>query len=64
MDKRKLMRTTKKDDMDGKTIRRVHCVTALIASAAVAFYLFFQINKGGPFRDINPFGQDPYDAVG
>jgi hypothetical protein len=47
-----------------KTIQRIHRVTALIAFAAVVFYLFFQINKGGPFRDVNPFGQDPYDAVG
>jgi hypothetical protein len=47
-----------------KTIQRIYRVTALITFAAVVFYLFFQINKGGPFRDINPFGQDPYDAVG
>jgi hypothetical protein len=36
----------------------------LIAIAAVLFYLFFQVNKAGPFRNINPFGEDPYDAVG
>jgi len=47
-----------------KTIQRIYRVTALIAFAGVVFYLFFQINKGGPFRDVNPFGQDPYDAVG
>jgi len=47
-----------------KTIQRIHRVTALITFAAIVFYLFFQINKGGPFRDINPFGQDPYDVVG
>jgi hypothetical protein len=50
--------------MNQKTIQRVHRVTALIAIAAVLFYLFFQVNKGGPFRGINPFGVDPYDAVG
>jgi hypothetical protein len=50
--------------MNQKTIQRVHRVTALIAIAAVLFYLFFQVNKGGPFRNINPFGEDPYDAVG
>ena len=44
--------------------RRIHAVAALIFGAAVVFYLFFQVNKGGPFRDINPFGNDPYDAVG
>jgi hypothetical protein len=47
-----------------KTIQRIHRATALITFAAVVFYLFFQINKRGPFRDVNPFGQDPYDAVG
>jgi hypothetical protein len=51
-------------NLDGKTIRRIYRVTALITFAAIVFYLFFQINKGGPFRDVNPFGQDPYDAVG
>lgn len=50
--------------MDPKAIQRVHRVTALITFAAVVFYLFFQINKRGPFRDINPFGDDPYDAIG
>jgi hypothetical protein len=50
--------------MNRQTIQRVHRVTALVVCAAFAFYLFFQINKGGPFRDVNPFGQDPYDAVG
>jgi hypothetical protein len=50
--------------MNEKTTQRVHRVTALITLAAIVFYLFFQINKGGPFRDINPFGEDPYDAVG
>lgn len=50
--------------MNNKTIRRVHRVTALITLAGVIFYIFFQINKGGPFRDINPFGEDPYDAIG
>jgi hypothetical protein len=51
-------------NLNDKTIQRVHRVTVLILFAAIVFYLFFQINKGGPFRDINPFGQDPYDAVG
>jgi hypothetical protein len=50
--------------MNTETIRRVHRVTALITLAAVVFYLFFQVNKHGPFRDINPFGEDPYDAIG
>jgi hypothetical protein len=50
--------------MNGKTLRRMDGITGLIAFAAVLFCIFFQINKGGPFRDINPFGVDPYDAVG
>jgi hypothetical protein len=50
--------------MNQKAIRRVYRVTALITLAAILFALFFQINKGRPFRDTNPFGQDPYDAVG
>ena len=39
-------------------------VTTCVTLAGVAFCLFFQVNKGGPFRDVNPFGVDPYDAVG
>ena len=50
--------------MNTQAIRRIHSVTAFITLAAVVFYLFFQINKGEPFRDINPFAVDPYDAVG
>ncbi|HUW95554.1 MAG TPA: hypothetical protein VMW58_07180 [Anaerolineae bacterium] len=45
-------------------IRRVHRVTGLITFSAIVFCLFFQLGKGGPFRDLNPFGVDPYDAVG
>lgn len=50
--------------MNKETIQRVYRVTALVTFTAIAFYLFFQISKGGPFRDINPFGEDPYDAIG
>jgi hypothetical protein len=50
--------------MDRKTVRRAHHATALVTLAAVAFYIFFQVNKNGPFRQLNPFGADPYDAVG
>jgi hypothetical protein len=50
--------------MDRKPVLRAHHATALVAFAAVVFYLFFQINKNGPFRELNPFGVDPYDAVG
>ena len=50
--------------MNKEALRRVHRVTALVALAGIIFYLFFHINKVEPFRDINPFGEDPYDAVG
>jgi len=50
--------------MDAKTVRRIHRVTVLVLFAAIAFYLFFQVNKSEPFREVNPFGEDPYDAVG
>jgi len=50
--------------MNKELIQRLYHVTILITLAAIVFYLFFQLNKGGPFRDINPFGEDPYDAVG
>jgi hypothetical protein len=44
--------------------RKVYRLTAWIACTGLVFCLFFQIDKSGPFRDINPFGNDPYDAVG
>ena len=47
-----------------QTIKHIHRVTALIFVAAIAFYLFFQINKRSPFVEANPFAVDPYDAVG
>ena len=50
--------------MNKEMIQRLYRVTMLNTLAAIVFYLFFQVNKGGPFRDINPFGEDPYDAVG
>lgn len=50
--------------MNTQSIQRIHRVSALILLTAVLFYLFFQINKGGPFREINPFAVDPFDAVG
>lgn len=50
--------------MNHHITRRVHRTTAFITFVAIVFWMFFQINKIGPFRDINPFGEDPYDAVG
>lgn len=50
--------------MDVKVIRRFHRVAALVFSLALVFAIFFQLSKGGPFREVNPFLEDPYDAVG
>src|SRR5690349_21831833 len=50
--------------MKAATIGRIHRVTVLVAFTSVVFWQFFDITKHGPFRDINPFGDDPYDAVG
>jgi hypothetical protein len=50
--------------MNESAVRHLYRLTALCTAAAVIFSFFFQINKGGPFRTINPFGEDPYDAVG
>jgi len=44
--------------------KSIYRVTALVTFAAVAFYLFFAVSKVPPFRDINPFNEDPYDAFG
>jgi hypothetical protein len=44
--------------------KSIHHLSAFTGVLAVLFALFFQVSKGGPFRDINPFGVDPYDAVG
>lgn len=45
-------------------VRRIHRATALVTFTAAVFCLFFEAAKGAPFRAINPFGDDPYDAVG
>ena len=50
--------------MDHPSIKRCYFLSVLNAWAAAFFFLFFQINKSGPFRGINPFAADPYDAVG
>ena len=50
--------------LSGAAIRRIHGVTMLVAFAAFVFCLFFEAAKDEPFRAINPFGDDPYDAVG
>jgi hypothetical protein len=43
--------------------KSIYRVTVLVSFLAVLFVLFFQISKTGPFRQANPFLEDPYDAV-
>jgi hypothetical protein len=50
--------------MNSKIIKRIHRVSALVLLTAILFYLFFQVNKGSPWVEVNPFANDPYDAVG
>jgi hypothetical protein len=50
--------------MNSAPTHRIHRLTALVLLAAFVFYLFFQVNKGSPFVEANPFANDPYDAVG
>jgi len=44
--------------------QRMLRVTTWVTLTGVLFCLFFQMSKGGPFRDVNPLAADPYDAVG
>lgn len=44
--------------------RRLHVASAASLVVATAFLAFFLAGKVSPFREINPFGEDPYDAVG
>ena len=50
--------------VDEESTRSLSRVTAWVLSLAVAFLVFFLVNKLDPFRAANPFGDDPYDAVG
>ncbi len=44
--------------------KSIYRVTLLVAFTAALFYLFFAGSKSQPFRDVNPFNDDPYDAFG
>ena len=50
--------------MINPSAQRIHRVSALILLTSVLFTLFFQVSKNGPFRQVNPFLNDPYDVVG
>ena len=45
-------------------IRRIRRATAFVTLTAAVFCLFFESAKSAPFRAVNPFGDEPYDAVG
>ena len=45
-------------------IERMHRATAAVAGAAVLAWVLFQLGKQPAFSAANPFGRDPYDAVG
>ncbi len=49
--------------MTGEAIQRICRVTIWTTLAAIVFCLFFQISKGPPFRDSNPFCADQRNAV-
>ncbi len=50
--------------MTDKLRQRIYRVTILVTSVAILFILFFQVNKAEPFREVSPFVNDPYDAIG
>lgn len=50
--------------MRPKLVRDIHRASVLIFALAALFCLFFQAGKMDPFRAINPFGGDSFDAVG
>ena len=50
--------------MTSREIRFVHLTAKAHLLVALGFLAFFQLGKAGPLREVNPFGEDPYDAVG
>jgi len=50
--------------VDSRNLKFLHCTALLHLFAALLFFAFFQIGKTSPFREANPFSEDPYDAVG
>lgn len=43
---------------------RLHLAAITAVIAALAFLVLFQAGKVSPFREVIPFGEDPYDAIG
>lgn len=50
--------------MTTQELRIVHRTAMLHFALALGFLGFFQLSKASPLREVNPFGDDPYDAVG
>lgn len=50
--------------MTRRDIRRLQWVSTFVFAAALLFFAFFQRAKIAPYREVSPFGEDPYDAVG
>ena len=50
--------------MKASGVQRLHRVTTFVLLLVGVFGVFFQVSKARPFGDINPFAQDPYDAIG
>ena len=50
--------------MDQRDIRSLQRVSALVFAAALLFLAFFLLAKTAPFREVTPFREDPFDAVG
>lgn len=51
-------------EMSARQKRKVLYLTLAIFSSAILFFLFIQFNKRPPFREVNPFLEDPYDLIG
>ena len=50
--------------MNQNPVERHHRVAGLDFILAILFWVFFQVNKAGLFRDINLFAEGSYDAIG
>jgi len=50
--------------VDSRNLKFLHRTALLHLFAALLFFAFFQLGKISPFHGVNPFSEDPYDAVG
>jgi hypothetical protein len=49
--------------VNDKTVLRLRFTAGVVFGLALLFFAFFNVSKHS-FGDVNPFGDDPYDAVG